>query len=287
MDIPKEKIKWKFDNVETIDSNGVNSLLVNIKDDKPNSKITGIAGSPIFSNKSVNVKWVDEDRKKYQVVPPAIQSTAETVFNSLTNLNQILTTLGINDVLEIKPKINIAGSQYNEIDKKSRHYNTVKEGEINASVEAKASFSAPPPYSGKVKIPFTDIVVVDYGLYLAFKISLGIQGKLRYEKRDDNTEFLNAENSICLKGSGGVEPGLKLNILPGQNNIVSVTGKAYGKAEIVATGCYILNKDEFKPKVFLTPLIIGFNLNVKTGGVSIFDSSYDITLSDKIKIYGE
>ncbi|EKT4510248.1 fibronectin type III domain-containing protein [Flavobacterium psychrophilum] len=285
-EIPVENIKWKFNDTSDENKNGVKDFSVYVNENK-NVKVTGITGFPNSSSKNVNVKWVDEDRKKYQVVPPAIQSTTETVFNNLTKLNQILASIGINDVLEIKPKINMSGSQFNEIDKKSRHYNIVREGEINASVEAKASFNAPPPYSGKVKIPFTDVVVVDYGLYLAFKLSLGVQGKLRYEKREDKTEFLNTENSICIKGSGGIEPGLKLNILPGQDNLISVTGKAYGKAEITAAGCYNFTKDEFNPKVELTPLVVGFNLNVKTGGVSIFDNSYELTLSDKIKIYGK
>lgn len=124
-------------------------------------------------------------------------------------------------------------------------------------------------------------------MYLAFKLNLGIQGKLKNEKRDDQTVFTNTENSICIKGSGGVEPGVKLNILPGQEDLISITGKAYGKSEIVVIGCYVPKDDKFKPKVYLNPFTVGFNLNVKTGGVSIFDNSYELILSDKIKIYGE
>jgi hypothetical protein len=290
--IPKEFLKWssagkdleKYKGQRIIGQQEADVFFANEKKD---FVMTSSAGYPILTDKSVSIKWVDEGREKFQVVPPAIQTTAETIFNNLTKLNDILKAAGINNVLEIKPKINISGNQFNEIDKESRHYNTIREGEINATVEAKATFNAPAPYSGKVKIPFTDVVVVDYGLYLAFKLSLGVQGKLKNEKREDQTEFKNTENSICVKASGGIEPGLKLNILPGQDNLISVTGKAYGKAEITATGCYIPKDDKFKPKVILTPLVVGFNINVKTGGVSIFDDSYELTLSDKIKIYGE
>ncbi|MBL0738426.1 fibronectin type III domain-containing protein [Flavobacterium sp. GN10] len=284
-EVPQNDIKWRFNDGYDKNKDGVDSFEVYINDDKKNVLVTAISGNPTEGKKNVSVKWINEDRIKHQVVPTYIQNTAEKIFNNLTKLDTILKKAGINKVLEIKPKISVSGSQFNDIDKLSRHYKVIQEGEINASVEAKATFKAPPPYSGKVEIPFTDIKVVDYGFYLAVKVSLGIQGKIRNEKRDDVLEFENVENSICIKGSGGIEPGLKLELLPG-NEVVSATGKAYGKAELTATGCYVIGKG-FKPTVALSPLVAGANINVKSGGISIFDYSFEKTLSEKIKFYGE
>ena len=65
--------------------------------------------------------------------------------------------------------------------------------------------------------------------------------------------------------------------------------KAYGKASLTGKGKLIFNTDEtyqFNPQVYFDPLIGGFNGQIKVGGVTIFNQSFEWRLLERKIIYG-
>ncbi|WP_407264533.1 hypothetical protein [Tenacibaculum maritimum] len=284
MNIAKNDIKWYFNkNVK-----GVGKIKtfkwISENEEIVNTKV--IAGYPNRVVNSLIVRWVDENKQTYKVVPPAVQFTIETLFKNLKKINDLTERLGKYKI-EIEPKLEFKGLQYNEEDRGTRFYITRREGSVNAKVDLKYKVPLPPPYSLDLTIPWINFTVGEIGAFIDLKTGLEVGGILSYEKRNDRKKFKKIKNTIQAKGSGGIEFGAKVKILPSVENVV-FNIKAYGKTTLNVAGKLNFKNNEevdFKPQVYLDPLIGGFNGEIEAGDITIFNQSYEWQLINRLEIY--
>ena len=163
---------------------GSKSITRNHIEDSNKINTTVKAGFPNITEKSVNIKWVDEDKKKFNVVPPGIQNTLKTVFNNMTKIKKITEKFG-KYKLDLAPKIEFYGSEFNTEDDNSRFYIITRDGGVNASLDLKYKIPLPPPYSIDLTIPWIDYKIGEIGAYIDLVSSLKCGGVLRYERRSD------------------------------------------------------------------------------------------------------
>ncbi|UZO79834.1 fibronectin type III domain-containing protein [Aquimarina sp. ERC-38] len=294
-ELPKEQIdnsniQWFYDKPGTSSyspkNEGEKIITRNLVEnsDKINTAVKG--GYSEVLEKNVDVQWVKENKQKIKVVPPSIQNTINTVFKNMKRLNEITEKFG-KYKLKIEPKIEFFGSEFNQEDEISRFYNIIRDGGINASLDLKYKVPLPPPYSIDLTIPWIDYSIGEIGAYIDIIASLKTSGILRYQKRSDQKTFNIVMNTIAIKGEGGLEFGAKANVLP-EVELVTINLKAYGKSKLSVSGKVNFttsNNTNFKPEIYLEPLIGGFNGEIKTGDYIIFKDTFEKQLSQRIKIY--
>jgi Fibronectin type III domain len=285
-EIPVENIKWKFNDTSDENKNGVKDFSVYVYENK-DAKVTGITGFPNSSSKNVNVKWVDEDKQKYQVVAPGLQNTIEIIFSNIEKFKKVVDDLGVSG-WELKPVVKFSGTQYNKEDPSSRFYDITREGTVDCGVDLKFEVPLPPPFSYKLKIPILNYDIGEVGAYIDIKGGIWINGSIKYKKRNDQSKFKLTESKVGLKASGGLEFGLKAKILPDVKDI-KFDIKAYGKANLVGLGQAVFDENgnyiDFEPKVYFEPLIGGYSGKIEAGGYVIFNQSFEWTLLDRFDIY--
>src|SRR5690606_8715360 len=160
-------------------------------------------GDEETSGKNVYVQWVDHDRKTIRVVPRSLQNTAEYIFDNAKRINELTEKLKIK-AWKLEPKIETVGIQYNEEDKISRFYKTIRKGGMNAKIEFKKDeIALPYPFSFQLKMPVTGKTVAHLGAYVEVRLDLGLKGQLEYERISNEKKFTRTFNNIMLEGRGG------------------------------------------------------------------------------------
>ncbi len=280
-------IKWYKDENRPENQLAINTTEItrNIKEDD-NTTTYVYAGNPDNLTKGIEVKWVDEKRIKYEVIPSAVQFTAEKVFDGFKTIKTITDKFG-KYAPKIEPRIKFTGTQFNEEDEDSRFYNIIQEGSVDASVRVFYDIPLPPPYSINLTVPYINYTIGEIGAYVLVLTEAGMSGGLRKEKRNDKQNFIRTQNNIALRGSGSIEFGARINVLPEVKAVV-IDVKAYGKAKLSASGKVVFNTNgstEFAPRVYFDPLVGGFKGKIKAGKVTIFNQKFEWQLIERIRIY--
>jgi hypothetical protein len=284
-DITKDKIQWTYNSTHLAEDDGNTKMSKTIVEND-DATVSVNAGVPDIDEKNVQIKWVKENQQSIQVVPPAIQGTVEIIFANVNRLKQISDKFGKYGV-EINPSVKFVGTVFNEEDKESRFYKSIREGGIDASVELKYNIPLPPPFSFNLTIPIVNYKIGEVGAYIDLDASIGVQGELRQEQRSDVTYgYSLVQNTIGVKVTGGIELGAKVEFLPDVES-TTMTLKAYGKATLIGEGNLVYSKGEFsfKPQIYINPLVAGFNGSIKVIGYTLFDTAYEWQLLDRIYIY--
>lgn len=274
--IPTEYIQWKINDTKNEYKEGVTNFKIDISDKVQDITFTNSAGFPTMTDKTVNVKWVDEDKKKYQVVPPGLQNTIEIIFSNIEKFKKVVDDFGVSG-WELKPVVKFSGTEYNKENPSTRFYDTTREGTVDCGVDLKFEVPLPPPFSYKLKIPILNYNVGEIGAFIDIKGGVWVNGLIKYKKRNDQKDFKLTESKVGLKAQGGLEFGLKAKILPDVKSI-KFDVKAYGKANLVGLGQAIFDKNgeykNFEPKVYFEPLIGGYSGKIEAGGYVIFNQSF-------------
>lgn len=286
----KSDISWHYDKPGTQLGNPKNDgekTITRILTESSNTITTTVkAGYLDVKEKSVDIKWINEDKKTIKVVPPGIQNTITTIFKNMKKIEDITKKFG-KFKIELKPKVEFFGTKFNEEDDKSRFYNIVKDGGVNASLDLKYKVPLPPPYSLDLTIPWINYKIGEIGAYIDIFGAIKASGVLRYEKRIDKDIFTRTTNSIIIKGEGGLEIGAKVDILP-EVEVVVIDLRAFGKAKLIASGKVNFtdgNNYIFKPEVYIEPLIGGYSGEIKVNDYVIFKDTFEKQLTERIKIY--
>jgi hypothetical protein len=286
-EIPEEKIKWKLNNTDYKEGTGILSFSKYVNE-KKDVKVTGISGYANSSSKSVNVKWVYEDRKEASFMPPAVNHTIEQLSSKiLIPLKNV--TDKLNDFLdtdkfkaEIKP-IKIKGESYNETDKNSRHFLKVTKGTINGGLSIKGEFLGYPPF-----LKFLNIEDVSkVGIYVTPKVEFNLIGGAEKKYIGENDKEIN--NDLYIEGNlkGCIELGLKAELLVAKD-LVDFSVNGFGEGCASGKIIYNVTDSKFIGKVYLDPIKLGIKAKIKSKGSFNFtlidvDKSWSIT--DKTKIY--
>ena len=284
--IRRTDIKWSFDGTNSFDNYGEKKIKRNLRAREAEYETSVTTGYQNQTERSVDIKWIKEDKQTHKVIPPAIQSQVEDIFEKVKTIKKIIDRY-TSDRIKIEPKIEIRGTQRNKEDKETRFYKTIRDGSIEAKVDVKYKVKLPPPYSWELKIPFSNINLGKIGAFIDLKASIGISGVLTYEKRNDKDYFKKTKNTIQAKGSGGAEFGVKADILSNVEN-VTIEIKAYGKATLNVAGKLVIKSNddiEFKPTIYFDPLIGAFKGKIMAGGITVFDQSHEWQLLDRFTIY--
>jgi len=238
-------------------------------------------GYPERLEKSVNIEWVSENRKKVDVVPPGIELVLE---NSKEFLDQISDKLArvVGKKIEVTSDLTISEEGYNEEDNESNLYFNKKEGSINGGFTIAAELPVP-------GLSFSVPKVFDAGVFIKPSLGVSASGGLAYQKFFNVPDY--EINVIFFKGvaSGSVEGILKAEVAPSLK-VVDISLAAYGKATLTGEIEYkikINDNDEIKTAFILQPLVIGAKGTIKTDNeiidITLLDVTYEVTVTDKIE----
>jgi len=258
-EIAKDKINWKMDGVAYPEATGTKGFVTNI-DDAKNHTVSVGGGYPILMDKSVSVKWVDEDYKKTKLTIgtssiPYLKRTMElsdlmgNISNKLEKIPFFAKTKKneridgkIGFYFDITP---FQQELINEADKKSRLYyqkRTIKGGlDIGLSGSVKYTIWGLPID----KIPVVGEKLKEYisaGIYVVATAKAGgeLKGELihyNYVNTNYWKEISSRVNPAILKLEAEFGVGAEVKFLK-QNDYLNFTGDANGKAnaEIFSIG---------------------------------------------------
>jgi hypothetical protein len=295
--IPKENLKWSSAGKDLVLYLGQKT----VPDDSQsalyawegkNVEMTSIAGYPILKDKSVDIKWINEDRTDASFMPPAVSATISNFSNNILvpfkkmadGLNEML---GAKLEAKIKP-IKIKGEKYNEIDEKSRHYLKVLKGSINGGVSIKYSDDDEPVFYP----PFLKILniagISEVGLYLAPKIEFNLVGGRITNTIGETNKVLKDQFFVEGNVKGCLEVGLKAKLLVA-TELVDFSVKGYGEGCMSGKVNYNLSIDEFVGGIYLDPLKLGVKAKIKSKDeyfkFTLVDIDKTWTITDKFLIY--
>jgi hypothetical protein len=290
--IPKENIKWKINDIENEYKEGDTEFTIPITDKIENATFTNSAGFPTMIDKTVSVKWVDEDRKDASFMPPAVSATISNFSNSILvpfkkmadGLNEIF---GAKLEAKIKP-IKIKGENYNDIDEESRHYLKVLKGSINGGVSIKYSDEDEPVFYPPFLKIFNIAGISEVGLYLAPKIEFNIVGGKITNTIGETNKVLKDQFFVEGNVKGCLEVGLKAKLLVAKE-LVDFSVKGYGEGCMSGKLNYNMSINQFVGGVYLDPVKLAVKAKIKTKDeyfkFTLVDVDKTWTITDKFLIY--
>ena len=285
-EIPMSFINWTVNSKEFETNQGELQFKTSINE-KQDKKITVKTGNPTQTNKSVQIKWVDENRHDASFMPPAmndmVQKLSKKVAISLEKtIDKLNKYIGTNIKSEINP-IKIKGEAFNEEDKESRYFFRILEGTINGGISVSGEAMVYPPF-----LKFLNIKNISkVGLYVSPKIDFSITGGMTRRENGETKKIEKDEFFLEGVGKGCIEIGLKAELLIAKEDI---DFELSGFSEGCASGKlkYNFTKQGFEGGLYLDPIILGVKAKIKSKGLLEFDlvdvdKSWSIT--DKTNIY--
>ena len=285
-EIPMNFINWTVNSKEFETNQGELQFKTSINE-KQDKKITVKTGNPTQTNKSVQIKWVDENRHDASFMPPAmndmVQKLSKKVAISLEKtIDKLNKYIGTNIKSEINP-IKIKGEAFNEEDKESRYFFRILEGTINGGISVSGEAMVYPPF-----LKFLNIKNISkVGLYVSPKIDFSITGGMTRRENGETKKIEKDEFFLEGAGKGCIEIGLKAELLIAKEDI---DFELSGFSEGCASGKlkYNFTKQGFEGGLYLDPIILGVKAKIKSKGLLEFDlvdvdKSWSIT--DKTNIY--
>ena len=284
-EIPVSFINWTVNSKEFETNQGELDFKTSINE-KQDKKITVKTGNPTQTSKSVQIKWVDEDRHDASFMPPAVnhivQELSKNVITPLQKaLDKINGFIGSDIKAEINP-IKIKGEAFNEEDDNSRYFFKTLEGTINGGISVSGEFMGYPPFLKILNIK--DVSKV--GLYISPRIEFSVAGGGTRRELGNTKKTVKDEMFLEASLKGCIEIGLKAELLAAKKYVdfyVSGFGEGCGSGKLK----YSFTKQEFEGGVYLDPIILGVKAKIKSKGVLEFelvdiDKSWSIT--DKIPL---
>lgn len=257
--LTKEKIKdnvhWFSNNTVIDNSDGM--LKFTTKDLDKDATIKSVAGFPTESTKIVDVKLVDENRQKIDIVKK--MSPLLSVFNEINYWTKEFKTFGVpcsvsilDDVKKAinKNQLSVSYHKYNEEIETNRLYNKVQEFEFGAT--GMEIFKLSCGKEIKVKIPFTS-----YELELAsanIEVAAGLKGAINIKREETvETNKISYGNSKA-SGGGYISPNVNTSLL-GVKGIAELEAGLkfeYPYKGSKTTVGFILYSDDFVGKVLVS-----------------------------------
>lgn len=293
--IPKENIKWKINDKENEYKEGDTEFTIPITDKIKNATFTNSAGFPTMTDKTVSVKWVDEDRKDASFMPPAV-SHLITQFNDdlLKPCKKLTDKLDQwtgskpgdkqNFKVEIKP-IKIKGELFNEEDINSRQYFEVLKGSINGGISLKGEFFGYPPFLKPLNIDNVSKV----GFFISPKIDINLVGAKLKKTIGETKKTLKDEFAIEGNIKGCIEVGLKAELTVDQDKKDYIEFSVKGSGEGCVSGKKIFNfsTNKWDGGFYIDPIKLAVKAKISSKGyfkftLVDFDGSYIIT--DKVDL---
>ena len=285
-EIPMNFINWTVNSKEFETNQGELQFKTSINE-KQDKKITVKTGNPTQTNKSVQIKWVDENRHDASFMPPAMNDMVQKLSKKVAiylekTIDKLNKYIGTNIKSEINP-IKIKGEAFNEEDKESRYFFRILEGTINGGISVSGEAMVYPPF-----LKFLNIKNISkVGLYVSPKIDFSITGGMTRRENGETKKIEKDEFFLEGAGKGCIEIGLKAELLIAKEDI---DFELSGFSEGCASGKlkYNFTKQGFEGGLYLDPIILGVKAKIKSKGLLEFDlvdvdKSWSIT--DKTNIY--
>ncbi|RVU91581.1 hypothetical protein EH230_12100 [Flavobacterium columnare] len=251
-EIPGENIKWKFNEINDENKNGVKDFNVYVNENK-NVNVTGITGFPNPTSKSVNVMWVDENYNKTKLT---IGTASNPFFKKALELTSLMEKISskldkIPFFKRMKKNENIEGKigfyfdiipfeeiLKNEEDKNSRYYyrkRTSKGGiDIGLSGNVKETIWGLPidkiPVIGDKIKEYISAAVYVIGTAKAGGELKGEHIEYKYVNNEQWKEISNQVNPAFIKLDVDFGVGAEVKFLK-KNEYLSFAGDANGKAK--------------------------------------------------------
>ncbi len=214
-EIPKDKINWKWNDNNYTEAQGKNKFQTVIKSND-NAIVSVTTGHPKQNSEKVEIKWVNESRKKIDIVSKL--SPILSVFNEINYWTKNFKTVGIPCNISVlddikksieKNQMAVSYNTYNQEEKSNRLYNKVQEFEFSATGMEILKLSCGKEI--KITIPGTS-----YKIDIAsanIELSAGLEGSISI-KREEAIET-NKVSWINSKVSGGgyIIPSLSASLL--------------------------------------------------------------------------
>jgi hypothetical protein len=175
-EIPKDKIKWKFNDIDVESKNGIKDFSEKITNGK-DIKAVVLAGAPNLIKKTANVEWVQGYSRQYEVVPPVVKNALSELSKYVNNIGTVLRKLDNTGKLVFN--ISFQGQESLEEDNSTRFYNVKRDGGFGGSIDLEFKGFT---YGADLKIAVAQ-------LYLKPILSLSANGKMQYIKRNDQKTF--------------------------------------------------------------------------------------------------
>ncbi|WP_264529057.1 fibronectin type III domain-containing protein [Flavobacterium sp. N502540] len=287
-EIGKQNIKWKFNEVNQLDYEGLDVLNnVYIYDYVKNFKVTSIVGGATESTKNVDIKWIDKHAVAWSFVPPgisqAINSTFKEVDGNLTKLDRFVK---ISKFLKLKvDKVKINGSKYNEEDTESRLYKKMEVGSVSGG------FGVETPEK-VIPIPALAMLsragIVDVGLYFKASFGVEVEGGVERYILAEQTKYINKKKAFFKIGpKGSITAGVKAELLVAKDQVIF---DVRGGTEVSLKGeiNYNFADKKLTGEIYFPPVIFFANIQIETKGFIEFelvDYQGSIEVTDKFTLY--
>nr|WP_294931171.1 fibronectin type III domain-containing protein [uncultured Flavobacterium sp.] len=287
-EIPKQNIKWKFDEDYKLDYEGLDVLdYVYMYDDAKNVKVTSIVGFPSESIKNLNIKWIDKHAVAWSFVPPGISQAINTSFEEIDgNLKKLDRFIKISKFLKLKvDKVKINGSKYNEEDTESRLYKKMEVGSVSGG------FGVETPEK-VIPVPALAMLsragIVDIGLYFKASFGVEVEGGVERYILAEQTKYINNKKAFFKIGpKGSLTAGVKAELLVAKDQ---VKFDVRGGAEVSLKGDinYSFSDKKLVGEIYFPPVILFANIQIETKGFIEFelvDYQKSIEVTDKFILY--
>jgi len=267
-EIPKDKIKWKFNDTFVESKNGENNFSQKINKNKDiYAKVTG--GYLNGISKDVSVKWIKNYNNQVDIVSPAVKNALNELGNYVNNIGAVLRKLDNTGKLVFN--ISFQGQEYLEEDINSRFYNIKREGGFGGSIDLE--------FKG-----FTygvDLKVAVAQLYLKPILSVIANGKMQYVKRNDKDTFTEIGTVMTF----GLQADLRVGGEVGFD-VKAITAKIEPYAGVSSWGeiKYLDNVKRIEGSTGIGKPYVGIKGDVLLGGYNVLPSlDYKYTW-DELKV---
>ena len=268
-EIPPENIKWKLNDIDFKSNDGVLKFAKDVNE-KKDVKVTGVTGYPNSSIKSVNVQWVDGYKIEAEVVPAGTKNALKILSDYVNRIGTVFHKLDPSGKLEFK--ISYTGDEYLEEDSSSRFYNTIREGGVSGQI----GFS----FKGlKYGLPLR---FVDAYIYLKPIISISVNGKMKYVKRNDMTNFTKSSYNLGLVPKFDLEAGGTIGIDTG--SILTINAEPFAGLSSWGEIKYDSSENSINVTTGIGKPFVGIRGNITVGGYSIVPAGEIKKVFEEIKI---
>jgi len=235
---------------------------------------------------AVDVVLVEEDRVKGAFVPPATKAALQAALEAAkTNFDRLATVLSsvTGQEVEIKPTLDLSGMQYNMEDLQSALYYTTRTTRLAGGIKVNL---------GDIPIPALSVSVAKVatiGVYVRPSFGLSLFGEAEYRKYVNEKGFHPKAINFGGVADGGVEVGGKVEVMPG-NSALDVQMRVYWGLKVAGQLQYKVrmgDADRVALSMYLDPLLIGVQSEIKASGFSLLDIKVEDYIGDRIEFKNE